>query len=326
MNIKRPKTCLLTVTNSCVLQCRMCHLWRLDTKNQEISIDDCKKFIDQLSGFGRDPIEVHIIGGESLIKKDIFELINYIRSKGSRTVITSSGYTIDEPTAKKIVDSGLSMLNLSLESLNPSVHDFLRNKPGCFGRVMKAIGHFNNIDRNGLRLGINSIISEVNLNDVVELAEWAQKKDELNSIYYMAVMRPFGSGFGWDWTEKEECKNLWPSDYKKVEVALNKLIELKKRGYKIENPIGQLESFKSYFKDPSKFVKIRRCNVSDGAVNVNAIGDIYICFFMEKLGNIKSDNIVRLWYSKKADEIRRKMHTCKNNCELVVNCYYENEN
>jgi len=46
---------------------------------------------------------------------------------------------------------------------------------------------------------------------------------------------------------------------------------------------------------------------------------------MEKLGNIKTDNITELWYSDKAREIRKQMNGCRKNCELVVNCYYENE-
>ncbi|MBU3911684.1 MAG: radical SAM protein [Candidatus Omnitrophica bacterium] len=325
MDIKKPKTCLLTVTNQCVLRCKMCHLWKLDTAKDEVSIDDCKRFIDSLSQFNVDPIEVHLIGGESLIKKGILELISHIRGKGSRTVMTSSGYTINETMAQGLVDSGLSMLNLSLESLNPSVHDLLRGREGCFQQVVNAIEHFKRIGKKGMKLGINSIFTALNMDDVVELAKWVQQNESLDSLYFMSIMRPFGSSFDWEWFKKDGCRELWPSDYSKTEDVLNKLIELKKSCYKIENPVGQLQSFKTYFKNPGHFIKSNRCNVSEQAINVNAIGDIYICFFMEKLGNIKTDNITELWYSDKAKEIRKQMNGCRKNCELVVNCYYENE-
>ncbi|MBU1912273.1 MAG: SPASM domain-containing protein [Candidatus Omnitrophica bacterium] len=72
-------------------------------------------------------------------------------------------------------------------------------------------------------------------------------------------------------------------------------------------------------------MKSKRCNISEQAINVNAIGDVYICFFMDKLGNIKTDNIAELWRSEKARGIRKQMNDCRKNCELVVNCYYENE-
>ncbi len=325
MTISKPKTCLLTVTNQCVLKCRMCHLWKLDTKEDEISIEDCKGFVDSLNRFGGEPIEVHLIGGESLIKKGILDLIRHISRNGSRVVMTSSGYTIDESMAQGMVDSGLSMLNLSLESLDPSVHNFLRSKDDCFKRVMDAIEYFSQDRRKDMRLGINSIITGESLDDVIELTEWVEQNKNLDSIYFMAVMRPFGSDLSDEWFKKDEHKSLWPSDYSKVETVLSRLIELKKQGYKIENPIGQLESFKSYFRDPDKFIKSNRCNVSEQAINVNAIGDAYICFFMEKLGNIKTDNIPDLWNSEKAKEIRKKMNRCKRNCELIVNCYYKND-
>ena len=325
MDVKRPKTCLLTVTNQCVLRCKMCHLWKLDTAKEEISIEDCKRFIDSLDQFGGDPIEVHLIGGESLIKKGILDLVSHISKKGSRTIITSSGYTIDEEMAQGLVDSGLSMLNLSLDSLVPSIHDMLRGKEGCFRRVMNAIGHVKRIGKKGMRLGINSIFTGLNMDGVVELAKWVQQDEFLDSLYFMAVMRPFGSSLDWEWFKKDGGRELWPSDYNKAEDILNKVIELKKIYYKIENPVAQLQSFKAYFKDPGHLIRSKRCNVAEQAININAIGDIYICFFMDKLGNIKTDNIAELWYSDKAREVRKKMNTCRKNCELVINCYYENE-
>ena len=320
---KIPKTCLLTVTNSCVLRCKMCHLWQLNTQDNEISIDDCKKFIDSLSQFNRRPIEVHIIGGESLIKKGILELIAYISNKGSRTVMTTCGYTIDESMAKAIVDSGLSMLNLSLDSLNPDVHNFLRGKEDSFQRIMCAIDFLSQFKDKKMRLGINTVISACNLGDIIELSEWVDKNKDLESIYFMAVMRPFGSALDWTWHEKEEYSFLWPKDTDKVELLINRLIDLKQRGSKIENPLGQLKDFKTYFRTPQKFIKKRRCNLAHHAININAIGDIYLCFFMEPLGNIRYDDVRELWSSEKAEAIRRKMASCQKNCELVVNCYYE---
>ncbi|MDD4909328.1 MAG: radical SAM protein [Candidatus Omnitrophica bacterium] len=324
--IAAPRTCLLTVTNQCCLRCRMCRLWKLDTIKDEVNIEDCRKFVDALGGFGPGPMEVHLIGGEALTKNGIFDLIRHISAKGWRTVMTSSGYTIDEPTARALVEAGLSMLNLSLESMDPSVHDHLRGQGGCFSRLMEAIRHLGRHKNDSFKLGINSVISAANLEDIAELAEWVQGNDILDSIYFMAVMRPFGSGADWDWFKQEEYRHLWPSDPAGAGRVLDRLIRLKEGGSsKIENPAGQLESFKSYFRDPSHFIRSNRCNVSEQAVNVNAVGDMYICFFMEKLGNIRTDNVVELWYSEKADEIRRKMRACRSNCELVVNCYYENE-
>lgn len=297
----------------------------MDTKEAEITIDECRKFIDSLDRFCSDPIELHIIGGESLIKRGILELVSHIRENGSRVVITSCGYTIDEAMAKAIVGSGLSMLNLSLDSLNPKVHNFLRGRDDCFQRVMSAIDHLSRYRGNKMKLGVNSIISGHNLRDIIGLAEWVDGNKSLDSIYFMAVMRPFGSQLGWDWFKKEEYGYLWPQDYSEAADVLDGLIDLKKQGYKIENSLKQLEVFKMYFKNPLGFIKERRCNVAQQAVNINALGDIYLCFFKDKLGNIRRDSIPSLWSSPLAETIRKEMLSCRSNCELVVNCYYEDD-
>ncbi|MDO8602996.1 MAG: radical SAM protein [Candidatus Omnitrophota bacterium] len=320
---KSPKTCLLTVTNNCVLRCKMCHLWQLNTAENEVNIDDCKRLIDSFKGFGPEPVEVHIIGGESLIKKGVLDLISHISNKGSRTVMTSCAYTIDETMAKAIAGSGLNMLNISIDSLNPLVHNFLRGRDDSFQRAMSAIDYLSKYKDNRLRLGINTVISAKNLDDIVGLSEWTLGNKNLDSIYFMAVMRPFGSNLDWHWFKKEEYKDLWPLDYSKVELVLDKLITLKNKGSKIGNPASQLEVFKTYFKNPFDFIKVNRCNVSEQALNINALGDVYLCFFMEKLGNIKEHNVAQLWNSDKAQKIRAQMRSCRNNCELVVNCYYE---
>lgn len=267
-------------------------------------------------------MEVHIIGGEPLLKTDILELIGHIRKGGSRVVMTSCGYTIDEGTAGAIIDSGLSMLNLSLDSLNPEVHNLLRGRDDCFQRLMQAIGYLSKFKDYRLKLGINTVISAKNLDDLIELTEWVQQNEYIDSLYFMAIMRPFGSVLDWDWFKKDEYGYLWPSDHSKAGAVLDKLVALKNNGSKIENPAAQLRLFKAYFKNPLDFIRVNRCNVSEQAININALGDAYICFFMEKLGNIKQDNLVELWNSDKAEGIRRKMRSCRNNCELVVNCYY----
>ena len=224
--------------------------------------------------------------------------------------------------ASAIVDSGLSMLNVSIDSLNPQIHNFLRGRDDSFQRAMSAIGYLSKYKGNKLKLGINTVISAINLDSIIQLTEWINDNRNLESLYFMAVMRPFGAALDWQWQEKEEHGFLWPKDANKAVSVIDGLIERKLRGYKIENPVGQLEDFKSYFLNPQEFVREHRCNLSHRAINVNAIGDIYICFFMERLGNIRDTNIKEAWSSHKAQKVRQEMSGCQKNCELVINCYY----
>jgi len=320
-----PKTCLLTVSNKCDLHCKMCDLWRKKTDEEDNSIEDLMKFVDSLQDFEGEPIEVHLIGGEALIKEGIFDLITALRKKDARVVVTTSAYPIDEDMAKQIRDSDLSMVNFSIDSLDPKVHDFLRGREGTHAKAMKAIEYVNKYSPR-TNIAINTIILKQNMAELVDMAKWVDSDDRIVSHYFMAVMRPFGSDLDLDWYQTDRAKLLFPDDYRCVEEQLNKLIQMRRGGdTKIENSIKHLEVFKSYFKNPTKFIKHYGCNLHDHAINVNATGDVYLCFFMEKLGNIRDKTPQQLWYSEEAESVRSKMRACKRNCELIFNCYYEDE-
>jgi MoaA/NifB/PqqE/SkfB family radical SAM enzyme len=322
--ISTPQTCLLTVSNRCHLKCKMCELWKKDTQESEISIEDAKRFIASLEKNSNAPVEVHLIGGETLVKEGIFDLIAYIRSFGARVVVTTSGYPITEDIARKIASCKLSMINFSLESLRSETHDFLRGVEGIHEKVMKAIAYVHRYAPQ-TTIGINTILSKQSMPDVVALVEWVQKNPCIESIYFMAVMRPFGSDLPFTWQDSPQGHLLWPSS-DDSETVINALMVLKKMEHsKIGNSLGQFEIFKRYFKNPSSFVKTTGCSLAYHALNVNALGNAYLCFFMEKLGNIKEQSADQLWNSPKASEVRKRMSMCHQNCELIVNCYYEDE-
>ena len=322
--ISPPKTCLLTVSNTCHLKCKMCDLWTKKTEPEELSIDEYKKFVADLQAFEGEPIELHLIGGETFVKDGIFDLISFARRGGSRVIVTTSGYSITEEVAQKIAESDLSMINFSLESLHAETHDFLRGVSGVHKKVMNAIDYVSHAAPN-IEMAINTIIVKNNLYDLVPLVEWVNTHPRFSQIYFMAVMRPFGSDLDLYWQESERARLLWPDSYKKTEDVLNQLIGMRSTGAKIGNSIGQLNVFKSYFKDPRNFIKRTGCTIADHALNINALGDAYLCFFMEKIGNVRDSSPQELWFSDTAAVVREKIKACRQNCELVVNCYYEDE-
>ena len=83
-----------------------------------------------------------------------------------------------------------------------------------------------------------------------------------------------------------------------------------------------------YFKDPYKFRQNMRikCTRGDLAPEVNAYGDISMCFYMPPIGNIRKDNIKDIWYGEEMKKIRERINHCDLDCDLAVNCFYKIEN
>jgi hypothetical protein len=325
--ILKPGFCCIGIVDTCMLKCKMCQKWKEDSGTKGISqptIEQWKVFIRQLRDLVDEGFEIDFGGGEALMHKDTLELVSYAKGLGFKTTIASNGYLIDEKMAKRIVDSGLDSLVLSLDSLKPEIHDSMRGVSGVASRVLNAIEFLRKYS-DKIHIGICTIIMDQTLDGLVDLAQWVNNnRHKMNSILFMAAMQPNNTEVKNDWYEKEH-DYFWPKDVKKVSRVIDELITRRKKGDWIGDSVVQLEAFKAYFKDPSKFVKKSPCNL-DRAVHVSSVGDIFLCYRYALLGNIKnSDDIRQLWKSPEAEQARKDIRGCKDNCHFLLNCFFEGD-
>ncbi len=318
----KPKFCCIAATDYCMLRCKMCNKWQEPMpKPDEIpTLSEWKNFIARFRELVDQGFELDFGGGEALSMPGILELVKFAKSQGFKTTIASNGYLIDEEMARKIADSGLTGISISLDSVDPELHDSLRGVKGVHQRVMNALS---NLSKHApqTRRGICCIIMNENLDELLKLVDWADANDMVDWIYFMSVVQPNYSGpLMDDW--HNEYKYLWPKDKAKVLSVLNELISRKQNNSKISNRVEQLRAYKAYFNNPQKFVNFAKCIVGGRAISVNTYGFMQLCLFKDFIGNIRKDDIRQIWYSQDADLIRKKVDDCKTNCHLLLNCCY----
>lgn len=322
MDIK-PGFCCLGITDKCMLKCQMCYKWQDKEAQNYPTVEQYKKFLSDLRELVDEGFRINFGGGEALLFERVLDLVRFSIDKGFSANIASNGWLINEQMAERIADSGLSEINLSLDSIDESTHDHLRGVKGVYRKVMSAIEYLNKYSKN-TRIGICCVIYDYNLDGLMPLIDWVVNNDKLSSISFMAPMQPNNTSVDKEWWEGK-YNFLWPKDTDKACRFIDKVLELKKIHSKIGIPVAQLEAFKHYFRCPDKFVKKTKCNL-DRAVHVSAVGDIFLCFRWDRLGNIKNgDDIRSLWQSNKAGEIRQNIGACKDNCHFLLNCFFEND-
>ena len=305
LQVGNPRFCDIVITNRCLLKCKMCKSWQCGPQSNEITFEEAKKFVQSLSEFVKEPLEINVMGGEPLWKDWCLDLCSFISKKGFKSIISTNAYLIDEDMAKRIADSGLNVLAISLESLNPDTHNYIRGKDDVFSKVMKAIEYLEKYCGSKLTLTILTIIMEKNLNEILELTEWVNKNKALQNISFLALLETGMVKERHNWFKSQTYKDLWPQDTEKVYELMDKLIGLRKSGYKIWNPISQLDAFKDYYTEPDKFMKDTEYRVHDYIVDLDENGSIYLSG--DVLGNVREDDSKQLWFSDKANEIRRKI-------------------
>lgn len=327
-NIRKPGFCCLGIVDSCMLKCKMCEKWKEDIYahgQTQPTLAQYKTFVSQLREIVDEGFEIDIGGGEALMRDDVLDLVRYMRELGFRTTIASNGFIINDALSKRIVESGLSSIILSIDSLKPEVHDEMRGVKGVQEQVLRAIDTIRSYSKD-IHIGLCSIIMDKTLDDVTALAEWSNaRRDKINSHLFMAVMQPNNTVKQDEWFDSDSIGGIWPRDIDKARAVVDDLITRRRRGDWIGNSVEQLEAFKMYFENPTRFVKKSPCNL-DRALHVSAVGDIFLCFRWGTFGNIKDGADIReLWYSEEAEKIRSDIRTCGDNCHYLLNCFFEGD-
>jgi len=113
--ISKPLIVKIEPSTNCNLRCRMCDRTYWDKESKDMSFEDFKRTIDQIPSV----LSINLQGlGEPLLNKDLFEMIEYAKSKDIEIGFFSNVTLINEEMARKIVESKLDYINLSVDATN----------------------------------------------------------------------------------------------------------------------------------------------------------------------------------------------------------------
>lgn len=103
----------------------------------ELTTEEALKMIDDLADAGL--LILAFSGGEPLLRKDIFQLVERAVEKHLVVNVASNGLLINETMAKKIAASGVRSVTISLDASNAELHDYFRQHKGLFEKTIKAV-------------------------------------------------------------------------------------------------------------------------------------------------------------------------------------------
>jgi radical SAM protein with 4Fe4S-binding SPASM domain len=131
----------------------------------------------------------HFTGGEPLLRKDLFAILDYVRGRGFSMSLMSNGTLIDEDMARRIKEAQIRDVQISLDGLE-ATHNSLRGKRS-FQRSMKGIG---NLVAQGVEANINLTVSRINVGQTRELVRLAEEVG-VSAIAFSRLV-PTGRGKG----------------------------------------------------------------------------------------------------------------------------------
>lgn len=164
-----PRLIFWETTKGCNLRCIHCRAAASDYMSpDDLSTKEGLELIDQIRSFSK-PILV-LSGGEPLYRKDIFEIASYGTERGLRMVLATNGTLVTKEIAKRIVESGIKRVSISIDGGKSSTHDGFRKIPGSFDDAMRGLS---NLKELGMSLQINTTIARHNYRELPEILNLA---------------------------------------------------------------------------------------------------------------------------------------------------------
>jgi len=162
-----PRLIFWEVTKGCNLRCVHCRATATELASPtDLPTPKAIDIIKQISEFAN-PILV-LSGGEPLYRPDIFQLATYATERGIRVALATNGTLVTKEIAKKIVNSGVKRVSISLDGANAETHDSFRGIPGAFEA---AIYGFRNLKELGMPVQINMTIAKHNAVELPKVLE-----------------------------------------------------------------------------------------------------------------------------------------------------------
>jgi SynChlorMet cassette radical SAM/SPASM protein ScmF len=314
----------------CNLKCR--HCWinppysdEITVKEDEISLAQLIAALEECRQIGMRAIK--LTGGEPFTRKDIFELLKYLKENKISITMETNGTLIREKEAKALKEAGVGHVAVSLDGPTAEIHEALRGVPGSFNAALEGIQY----------------LKKEGLNIQVIAALWQGNKEYLKATLVLA------KALGANSVKINPLNNISRAERMKQNretLSVREVIEFHrqlKEELKAEPPITL------FFDIPPVFFSIENMRLTGscgtcgifGILGILGDGRISICGIGSStetliLGRVGKDNIKEIWESHPVlKEIREGvpkkmrgicgtcmfMHYCLGKCRAEA--YYE---
>ncbi|MDV3103891.1 TIGR04053 family radical SAM/SPASM domain-containing protein [Thermococcus waiotapuensis] len=188
---EKPFLVFWETTKACQLKCKHCRAEAIfQALLGELTTEEGKGLIDSLTEFGRPYPILILTGGDPLMRKDIFELIEYAVEKGIRVGLAPAVTPLlTEEAIDKIVEHGVKAVSISLDSPFPEVHDAIRGIEGTWERTVWAIKEF--LKRN-VAVQVNTVVMRETVEGLPEMVKLL--KDLGVEVWEVFYLVPTGRG------------------------------------------------------------------------------------------------------------------------------------
>jgi MoaA/NifB/PqqE/SkfB family radical SAM enzyme len=300
----RPYHAQWMLTRRCNYRCRGCSVWQ-EQDQKELPATEIRKGLDTLKELG--VVEIVLSGGNPLLRDDIDEIVEYSSRLFITTIYDNGSMAAQKIDALRHAD----FVAISIDSLDPAKNDYIRGVPGALKKAMQAVEE---LSEEGIRVGVASTISQLNLYEITDITN-----------YFLAKKIPvWYSLYSFDHSEKRgQLFNIGKrndefviTDRKAMANLCDSLAALKRNNGQILITNRILEALKTFY---TQNKRTWRCHALQNFLMIDNLGRVAGCHLHDPVASI--DDLPNLWNSDKFDGLRHRYNNCTR-CTYLCYIFY----
>ena len=178
------------LTYACNLACVHCLSSSGQRDPRELSTDEAKRVLDELHDL--QVFYINIGGGEPMVRRDFFELVEYAIGRGIGVKFSTNGAYIDAEKARRLTALDYLDIQISLDGTDAATNDAVRGA-GSYDTAIRAMDHLRDagfVERNG-PFKISVVVTRHNVD---QLDEFKALADSYGAQLRITRLRPSGRG------------------------------------------------------------------------------------------------------------------------------------
>ncbi len=179
------------LTYACNLACSHCLSSSGRRDPRELTTAECFGLIDEIAAM--QIFYVNIGGGEPMIRRDFFDIVEYAVNKSVGVKFSTNGTRLDEEAARRLAATPYLDVQVSLDGTDAATNDAVRGE-GSFAAARRAMDNLA-----AANFGPFKISVVVTRDNVAQLDEYEALADHYGAELRLTRLRPSGRGADvWD--------------------------------------------------------------------------------------------------------------------------------
>lgn len=310
--VRLPLRLFWEVTSECNFRCKHCYADAGEKLTDELNHEEVLALLDEFKTVGI--FNLFIAGGEPLMRKDIFDILERLSHSGIPATMSTNGYFVDEKIAQKLSQYNLGSVAVSLDGSTPGTHEQFRRAKGSFERAVNALDL---LQEHNVDTSVGYVLHRRNYAEVPStIALCAEHGVKLINIMRIAPVGRAAPADGF---------SLTFAMYREFLQLLEQAFDESGCGISIitDNPlVNTWLAIKK--KEKGRGGKGHYCDAGEFTGYIHADGNVYPCgYFPVVLGNLRHSSLKTIWTSTKAQEVRilaRQLPVECSECEYLPYC------